>query len=69
MAWADVAALGAGESVEKWGEERLVAGVASPAVISEDDPADGWFPESVAAGYDAPGGANSPEVVTLAVRR
>ncbi|MFE6609446.1 class I SAM-dependent DNA methyltransferase [Amycolatopsis sp. NPDC057786] len=32
-----------------------------------DDPADGWFPESVAAGYDAPGGANAPEVVTPAV--
>jgi SAM-dependent methyltransferase len=40
-------------------------------VISEastgDDPEDGWFPESVAAGYDAPGGANAPEVVTPAV--
>ena len=34
----------------------------------EDEPADGWFPESVAAGYDAPGGANAPEVVTPAVR-
>ncbi|RSN19057.1 SAM-dependent methyltransferase [Streptomyces sp. WAC 05977] len=32
-----------------------------------DDPADGWFPESVAAGYDEPGGANAPEVVTPAV--
>ncbi|MBB5858332.1 methyltransferase domain-containing protein [Amycolatopsis umgeniensis] len=32
-----------------------------------DDPADGWFPESVASGYDAPGGANAPEVVTPAV--
>ncbi|WP_245941108.1 class I SAM-dependent DNA methyltransferase [Thermasporomyces composti] len=29
-----------------------------------DDPSDGWFPESVAAEYDAPGGANAPEVVT-----
>ena len=29
----------------------------------EDDPADGWFPESVAAGYDSQGGANAPEVV------
>jgi SAM-dependent methyltransferase len=28
-----------------------------------DDPADGWFPESIAAGYDEPGGANAPEVV------
>lgn len=45
----------------------MVAGVASPTVISEDDPADGWFPESVAAGYDEPGGANAPEVVTRAV--
>ncbi|WIX75301.1 methyltransferase domain-containing protein [Amycolatopsis carbonis] len=32
-----------------------------------DVPADGWCPESVAAGYDAPGGANAPEVVTPAV--
>ncbi|WP_033294377.1 class I SAM-dependent DNA methyltransferase [Amycolatopsis jejuensis] len=32
-----------------------------------DDPADGWFPESVAATYDGPGGANRPEVVTPAV--
>lgn len=29
----------------------------------EDDPADGWFPESVAVDYDSPGGANAPEVV------
>ena len=28
-----------------------------------DDLADGWFPESVAADYDTPGGANAPEVV------
>ncbi|WP_067465854.1 class I SAM-dependent DNA methyltransferase [Actinomadura macra] len=34
---------------------------------AEDDPGDGWFPESVAAGYDAPGGENAPEVVTPAV--
>ena len=33
----------------------------------DDDPADGWFPESVAAGYDEPGGANSPDVVGPAV--
>ena len=32
-----------------------------------DDPADGWFPESVAADYDEPGGANAPEVVGRAV--
>ena len=28
-----------------------------------DDTADGWFPESVAADYDDPGGANDPSVV------
>ena len=33
-----------------------------------DDPADGWFPESVAAGYDDPGGANAAEVVQPAVQ-
>jgi len=32
-----------------------------------DDPDDGWFPESVAAGYDLPGGENSPEVVAAVV--
>lgn len=26
------------------------------AIRQGDDPADGWFPESVAADYDAPGG-------------
>ena len=31
--------------------------------MEEGDLADGWFPESVAADYDAPGGANAPEVV------
>jgi SAM-dependent methyltransferase len=31
--------------------------------MEEDDLADGWFPESVAADYDGPGGANAPEVV------
>jgi SAM-dependent methyltransferase len=35
--------------------------------VSEDDPADGWFPESVAADYDGPGGANAPKAVTPAV--
>jgi SAM-dependent methyltransferase len=30
---------------------------------ARDDAADGWFPESVAADYDAPGGANDPAVV------
>jgi SAM-dependent methyltransferase len=34
----------------------------------EDDPADGWFPESVAAEYDAPGGANAAAVVEPAVQ-
>lgn len=28
-----------------------------------DDPADGWFGESIAATYDDPGGANAPEAV------
>ncbi|GAB3441814.1 class I SAM-dependent DNA methyltransferase [Actinophytocola sediminis] len=32
-----------------------------------DDPADGWFPESVAATYDGPDSANVPEAVTLTV--
>lgn len=32
-----------------------------------DDVADGWFPESVAANYDDPGGANDPAVITPAV--
>lgn len=29
---------------------------------------DGWFPESVAADYDAPGGANAPELVDTVVK-
>ncbi len=33
-----------------------------------DDPADGWFPESAATTYDAPGGANAPEVVLPALQ-
>ena len=33
----------------------------------EDDAADGWFPESVAADYDTPGGANTPEAIKPAV--
>ncbi|ANN18776.1 methyltransferase [Amycolatopsis orientalis] len=36
----------------------------SETVEPGDDPADGWFPESVAATYDDPGGANAPDVVT-----
>ncbi len=32
--------------------------------MEEDDLTDGWFPESVAADYDSPGGTNAPEVVT-----
>ncbi len=31
--------------------------------MEKDDLADGWFPESVAADYDSPGGANAPEAV------
>ena len=33
-----------------------------------DDRADGWFPESVAAEYDAPGGADAAESVTPVVQ-
>jgi SAM-dependent methyltransferase len=39
----------------------------SPVGGPQDDPADGWFPESIAATYDSEGGANAPEVVTLIV--
>jgi SAM-dependent methyltransferase len=42
-------------------DEAVVAGP-GPAG-SEDDPADGWFPESVAVDYDAPGGVNAAERV------
>ena len=31
--------------------------------MEQDDLADGWFPESVAAGYDTPGGVNTPEAI------
>lgn len=41
---------------------------ASPRNGVVDDPADGWFPESVAATYDAPGGANAPEAVLPALQ-
>jgi SAM-dependent methyltransferase len=42
--------------------------VNGPSRVGEGDAAaDGWFPESVAAGYDGEGGANAPEVVTPAV--
>ncbi|WP_239157324.1 class I SAM-dependent methyltransferase [Actinocatenispora thailandica] len=34
---------------------------------SGDDPADGWFGESVAESYDDPGGANAPEAIRPAV--
>lgn len=37
------------------------------SALGADDVADGWFPESVAVDYDAPGGANAPEVVEPAV--
>ncbi|GAA4992969.1 methyltransferase domain-containing protein [Actinopolymorpha pittospori] len=44
------------------------AKASGPSTVGRgDDPADGWFPESVATGYDGPGGANAPEVVTPAV--
>lgn len=43
--------------------------VNAPAPLRRgDDPADGWFAESVAVGYDAPGGANAPKVVEAAVQ-
>jgi SAM-dependent methyltransferase len=58
-------------------EARLLRGVAS-MVMNEKDSAperrgddsadDGWFPESVAEDYDAPGGANAPDVVEPAVQ-
>ncbi len=34
-----------------------------PSPIDIDDLADGWFPESVAAEYDDPGGANDPAAI------
>jgi SAM-dependent methyltransferase len=37
------------------------------STTTSDDPSDGLFPESVAAGYDGPGGANAPEAVNPAV--
>ncbi len=40
----------------------------SGPVPHQDDTADGWFPESVAADYDAPGGANAPELVGPAAK-
>ncbi len=39
----------------------------APGARQGDEPADGWFPESIAADYDGPGGANAPEVVTRTV--
>ncbi len=38
-----------------------------PAEDTTDDPADGWFGESIARDYDAPGGANDAEAVTPSV--
>ncbi|MBM7774768.1 SAM-dependent methyltransferase [Actinokineospora baliensis] len=35
--------------------------------MPSDDPADGWFSESVAVDYDTPGGANAVEAVTPVV--
>jgi SAM-dependent methyltransferase len=48
-------------SVHAMGNEA--DGRAEGAGDDQDDPADGWFPESVAADYDQPAGADSPEVV------
>ena len=47
-------------------DEVVVDGAASDQ--PEDDVADGWFPESVAAGYDTPGGGDTPEAVESAVQ-
>jgi SAM-dependent methyltransferase len=50
--------------------DALTALLAHPATSpadAGDDPADGWFGESIAADYDAPGGANDPQAVTPAV--
>lgn len=54
--------------MEGWPAARIASGrvndeVGPSALEDGDDPADGWFPESVAAEYDSPGGANAPEVV------
>lgn len=35
----------------------------APLSLPGDDPGDGWFPESVAADYDAPGDANARDAV------
>jgi len=40
----------------------------SASLPQGDDPVDGWFPESVAAAYDAPGGDSAPEVVEPALQ-
>lgn len=47
--------------------DEIADGSGAPPVRAGDDPADGWFPASVAADYDAPGGANHPDVVSPAV--
>ncbi|SDT30162.1 class I SAM-dependent DNA methyltransferase [Microlunatus soli] len=39
----------------------------STILAAGDDPADGWFPESVAADYDNPGGANEAATIMAAV--
>lgn len=42
--------------------------VNGPSTVGQEDaPGDGWFPESVAADYDDPGGANAPEVIAPVV--
>ena len=40
----------------------------APERRGDDSADDGWFPESVAKDYDAPGGANAPDVVEPAVQ-
>ena len=51
-------------------EYTALNGIASTVMNreAEDDPADGWFPESVAMDYDAPGEANTPAAVQPAVQ-
>ena len=51
-------------------EHTALNGIASTVMDreAEDDPADAWFPESVAVDYDAAGGANAPSAVEPAVQ-
>ena len=45
-----------------------VPGVPPASLRSEDDPADGWFPESVAAAYDDEGGVDEFDEVEPVVQ-